>query len=44
MRKLKKLNPSEEIKAKKQLKKAMVKRVQRKSLYPFGFEYKQERK
>ena len=44
MKKLKKINPLEQNNARKKLKKAAKKRVQRKTLYPFGFEYRRERK
>ena len=44
MRKLKKLHPSEENNAIKKIRKAAKKRRERKTLYPFGFEYRSERK
>ena len=44
MKKLRKFKYSEEISARKKLKKAAIKRNQRKTLYPYGFEYKKESK
>ena len=44
MKKLRKFKPLEENSAIKKIKKAAIKRKERKTLYPFGFEYRSERK
>ena len=43
LRKLKKLLPLKETNARKKLRRAAQKRIERKTPYPVGFEYKKER-